>query len=232
MAALISGVGARLRRLFRLLVTDPRFVWLAIIVPVGLLVAAWFFLPSAPDLRVRVAGFGSTIAGVFLVVRGLVKTQRLFREKGYKGYRERFAAWLRRFPAIFRRSPKEIFGEGIATIGVVGSGTAVVSSPSTGKRTTSERLSALEARATAFDERLISMQKTHASDIKSLRASHQRESETRLAALTAIDDRLEELSVKGIDVELMGVAWFLFGEIFTTLTDLVMRCLTGMFGVP
>src|SRR5688500_15081446 len=126
MAALIVGVGARLRRLFRLVVTDPRFVWLAFIVPVGMLVAAWFFLPAAPDLRVRAAGFGSTIAGVFLVVRGLVKTQRLFREKGYRGYRERFVAWLRRFPPIFRRSPKEILAEGVASIAVVGSGTAVV----------------------------------------------------------------------------------------------------------
>jgi hypothetical protein len=230
--ALISGVGARLRRLFRLLVTDPRFLWLAIVVPIGILAAAWCFLPYAPDLRVRVAGFGSTVLGVFLVVRGLVKTQQLFKEKGYKGYRERFADWLRQFPPIFRRARTEIVAVGGSQIGISGSATAVVSSPSAGRRTTSERLSALEARATAFDERLTSMQKAHASDIKSLRVSHQHESETRVAALAAIDERLEELSVRGIDVELMAVGWFLFGETFTTLTDLIVACLTAMFGGP
>lgn len=157
----------------------------------------------------RVAGYAVTLAGVVLVGYGILQTQQMF---GRPRYGTRILAWLKRFPAIFR-SRKIVGAISTGGIGLSGSASATVRAGAK-DGSISARLRALEENVRRIDERITGVEQHTRSELQQLResiASEQREREQRDALL---GQRLEDYSAGSLDLELVGVAWVIFGQAF------------------
>ena len=214
-------------RVLRWLLIDPWPVWLGILVPVVTLAASWFFIPGAPGFRVRVAGLGLSIAGVGLVVRGLVDTQRLF---GRPTLQSRVKNWVRRLLRILKPPPIDLAASVTGTAHMTATLGGVEARGTVGAPSVEQRLSAVEADISRARREIEQLRTQHSTQIAALHSSHDLESTARAEADARLERKLEQFSVGGIDTELMGVAWFVAGEVLTTLTEEVARGLIVVLG--
>ena len=216
----LRTVRVRGGRVLRWLLIDPWPVWLAILVPVVTLAASWFFVPGGAGFRVRLAGLGLTIAGVGLVVRGIVDTQRLF---GRPTLRSRVKGWALRLPRILNPPPIDLAASVTASAHVTATLGGVEARGTVGAPSVEQRLSAAEADISRARREIEQLRTQHSTQIVALHSSYHLESTARAEADARLERKLEEFSVGGIDTELMGVVWFVAGEVLTTLTDEVAR---------
>lgn len=224
----LSGFGPRLRTFLRWL-REPWPAWLSVLVPVALLVSTWFWLPGSREFRVRSAGLGLTLVGAFLVARGIVQMQRRFARPDLPA---RFRLWWRRRPPLFLRPKGISITLSPASVGfsATAMGTLSIAPRPPRERDVSERLSALESLVSIVQGDVESIRAEHAAEISTLRAETEKERKAREAALAKIQKEFEDVSVGGMDVELMGVAWFLAGEILTTLPGEIAGGLSAILG--
>jgi hypothetical protein len=202
----------RPRQFLRWLLVEPRRVYLTLGLPLALL-AVCAILPLTAELTVRIAGFRTTLAGVWLVVDDI---RQRTKEGNRATIRTRLRDWVRRFPSFFRE-PQAITGAGHLVLDSVRlSATATVWLNAPADASPEQRIHALE------------------ENIKGLRAQVEEAARRQGDTATSLGDRIDQLTCRydqgiaqlatkvddistgGVDFEMMGVVWVIAGTALCT----------------
>jgi hypothetical protein len=205
---------------------DPRAVWGSLGVPAVILATAWL-LPLAPELRVRIAGFVVTLAGVVLVVVEILDRQHLF---NLKRIPERVLAWLNRFPRILLRPRPNVFDLQAAMGGLGAVGKAQVRVSAGPGASLERRVTILEQNLQLAEERITEVETDFTTQIRRLQSEGEAERRTREEHDLALRKQVEQLSVGGLDFELMGVVWVIIGSAFSTFPGEIARIAGRVLG--
>lgn len=196
----------RIRAFLNWLVVDPLAFWSAIGLPVVVLVACRRV--SFPgDVGVRSAGYILTLAGAFLVARGVLETQRLFERPRYL---DRVHAWLKRFTIPFKRR-SVIAAASSVTLGISGNATATLIRANK-KRSVSERLRLLEQDVKRLETLVDASVARVANDVAQLRAKIETERNQRSEELERVRKLLVQFSAGSLDWEVVGLVWLVVGQ--------------------
>lgn len=191
---------------------DPRAVWGSLGLPVAILFLAWL-LPLTPEFRVRIAGFLVTLAGVVLVVVEILDRQHLF---NLTRFPERTLAWLKRFPRIFLRVQPIVAHAQVAIGGIGAIGKAHVRVGAGPDASLEQRMIVLEQNLERADKRITEVETELSAEIRRLQSEGEAERRAREEHDNALRKQVEQLSVGGLDFELMGVVWVIIGSAFST----------------
>jgi hypothetical protein len=202
----------RIHALWRWFAIDPRIFWLTLGVPTFALGMARL-IPAPGELGARLAGFGVTLSGVYLVARGIRSRGQTFDRPGL---RARLIGWLRRLPPIFL--PAKIITASVKITGGVGSVSATgypVTMAISGA-SLERRIEVLEANLRIANQRIDAAEQSIRQESSELRRLWADERTSREGDLHRLHSKLMELSVGDLDLELAGVAWVVFGTAMTT----------------
>ena len=207
-----ANLVVRSRRIASWLLRDPWPVWLALIPPVVAILAGWY-LPFEPELRVRVAGFAVTLAGVGLVVKGIQEKRALF---GRPSFGSRIKSWVSRLPAVFGKPRAVVAKASISAGGAVAMGEAYVTTSASADAPVEQRLAVLEENLKRANDRISRLGERLNTEVNRLTAAISTETSARQAGDREVRERIEELSVGGLDLEAAGVVWVLAGTTYST----------------
>lgn len=209
----------RLRAFSQWLFREEAPGWL-VIAPVALIATAWIPYPALPELRVRIAGFAICMLGVALVVHGIKDKTRAF-SRPTMGQRVR--AWLDRQPQVFGRQPAitGVAGVSIGMVSVSGSGTVTAR----GRRTSTveDRVAELEEDVRRINERIAAAEVKIQTESTERRRAIEEARASSEEAVRKVSERLEDLSVGGLNFEAVGVAWLIVGNVVTTFPDFIAK---------
>jgi len=215
----------RLQAAYRWLFADPLPVWIGLGAPIVALLAAWL-LPFPGEFRVRIAGAVLTLLGIIQVTRGVLETQLLF---GRPTYKERVAKWAARLPPIFK--PRAIvMGASVATIG--GSTLRARGTVRTNAADDSleARVVALESNFKHLEREIQGTEERLETEIAKIGESVLKEQGDRNVHVSEIAKQLETYSTGGLDYELSGVCWVLFGQAFGSFPVEIAAALQRLLG--
>ena len=201
------------------LLFEPRFFWLAILVPVVVLAGASWFSPC--ELGVRGAGFAMTVAGVGLAVFGVLETRALF---GQESYRRRLWRWLSSLRPIFGRASVVSMTAHATLPALRASGTLTVQA-STKDGSLSARLRAVEENLKRIDDELSEAQKRLGDEVRAVREEFERSKVEHRTGISRVAAKLEEYSTGSLDLQLVGVFWVLAGQAFGSFPAEIARLL-------
>ncbi len=195
-----------LHRLLRHAFAGAKPFWIAVI---GFAAAAVLY---------RLAG--ATVATGFLELAGLALValdhERRRSEAGRPGLLAAGWAWLRGFPALFRR-PRPIHLEAHLTTSVeVAGDLTVVQTPGPG--------ATLEDRVKILEQELNRARQRHDRDLTAvtarvdhLAADVARERDERARRIADLDRKVTELSAGDVDLETVGLSWLTVGVVLSLL---------------
>lgn len=194
---------------FVAVVRDTKPVWLGITPPCLAVALAWA-IPKQGEFCVRAAGYVLTLLGAGLVARGIAGTQTLF---GRPKVSARLRQWGSRLVAVFRH-PRPIIGAGMSSSGgssMSGTGTVRWNARS---RDLHERVRVLEKNLYLTEERITSTEQRLGQEIQRARDELGKELSAADTRVVELSNRLEQYSTSGLDAELIGLVWVVFGQAF------------------
>ena len=210
----------RLRAFGRWLFVDARSAWAAFGVP-ALATVIGIALPAPSELGIRAAGYALTLAGVLLVVRGVIETQSLFKRPSY---RSRVTLWLKRLPPIFQRR-QVIVAAGAAALGMATASAraSVWSNPRDDSIT--ERVRVLEQNLGRVKEHVVAVENRLDQEVRAFQHSLATETSARDAKIAQLAQTIETYTTGSLDGELVGVAWVVVGQAFGSFPAEIARLL-------
>jgi hypothetical protein len=214
----------RVRPFFRWLFVDPLMLWMSLGIPLmPLMFFVW--LRPASELNVRLAGYGLTLAGIFIVVNSIRAKTRLF---GRPSVHSRARSWLARFPTFFGRAkPQTVALQG--HLGVSIGGSAELSFSRGPDASLEQRIFALEQNLDGLTVRVATGNQKMKEALQQVSETHAREISAVRSTANQFGSRFEELSVGSLDVELAAVVWVVFGNLYTTFPQEVANLLRHAF---
>lgn len=219
----------RWRRLGRWLFIEPWPVW-AWIAGIGFASLVGMSLGYDPSSQVGSAGATLQVLGLVTVALGLNKTRRLF---GRPGLVEKTVAWARKLPAIFRK-PKNVALKASAGAIAIGSARASVWVTPAPGASLERRVGAVERNLDQLKDNLQHARAELSQEIQELKSTVSRERKERAEADTSHEQKLAELAVGGLHIELVGLVWLLFGVVFGTLPQKsaqIIAWIAGLLGI-
>jgi hypothetical protein len=206
------NAGWRAKALGTWLILEPLPLWASVTVPLIGLAMGWA-IPVEPELRVRLAGYLVTLAGVGLVVKGIRDKRRHF---GRPALFERLRNWLSRLPALLG-GPRPVTGKAMMAAGAIfATGSGHVRLAVSSSAPLEERLAALEENLKRIDDRITGVDGQLRGSITELREAIRVESSAREQLHQSLKMQLESLSAGGLDFEAVGVVWVVVGNAFST----------------
>lgn len=212
---------------------DPRrdSPWLAVAgvvcaIGVGLFLR-WLFVADG-GAAVRYAGTALQILGLLTVAFGLRQTRRLF--PGRPGVGERIRAWFAQLVSAFRK-PQPI------TAHVVAAGGAVTVSGKARVRLGAGADAPLERRLEVFQQNLDRLQNEFDDEIRELSAkigrieqAVRKEADERKRADDGITRVIEEATIGGLNLEVVGLFWLALGVLGQGVPDEIAKLIALVSG--
>ena len=213
------------RTLFNWLFVEPFPFWLGIGIPILATGLAYWGWPGS-ELAMRWAGFVITVAGVLLVIKGLRDKRIMF---GRPAALSRLKEWLKRGKDAFvgRRVTHEarvaidtmLVNDDVSEL--------LLGGPDA---TTERRIHLIEDHLRRLDQRMASIRTEMGERITVEAERHRLAIEETKKHLATLKDRLEELSVGGLDFDTAGVLWVLAGSALATFPAELAAQMIRQFG--
>lgn len=191
--------------------------WLGALGVLGLGWALPLLWAPTPEAHMRWTGAFLQVAGVGTVAYGLSKTRALFDKPPVW---ESLVEWLKRLPTVLR-GPRTISGSAHLTMAPGSlSARGFVSSPSLSSDASLEdRIAALEEKHKELERQLHEVRghiDERAQEIEDQLSEEQR---AREAADERVNQRIEEASIGGLHLEVIGLVWLIVGILCASLPD-------------
>lgn len=204
-------ISARLRNLGRVI----RDGWPIGLFLVGCLVAWLVAVPFGESLQEKLqwSGWALQIFGLWTVAKGIRDTRKQF---GRPSARDWLITWLKRIPKALSK-PTDVSGTGTTA-----EASAVARGPSSrlGVRpdaSVEEKLEALEKRLDNLEENVNEVRSEMRKKVSQLKKDLSKERRERAKEASKLKRQLEDLSVGGLTLEAVGVAWLLLGITLSSL---------------
>lgn len=176
---------------------------------------------TTADDQVRYAGMVLQVLGVGTVAVGLSSARRLF---GRPSIWQRITAWVRRVPEVIRPKAQVVKGRLSAELPrLEGEGSGFVISQADGP--VEARVEELERAVEAIRHRMSSQKQALSQKVAHVRAGLDEESVGRMESDHEILRKLEEFSVGGVHLEIVGLLWIVLGVVLATIPREVLSLL-------
>lgn len=179
-------------------------------------ILSWFLSPTL-SAAVRYTGTMLQLLGLGMVAIGLGETRRLFRQPSL---RAKIAGWFGRLAAAFT-VPQPITGQasllGAVRATLTGEG-RLVSGVRPGAPL-EERVSVLEENLDRLRDELDARIQRLRQELATMKENIQRETQNRELNDQKITRMIEEVSIGGLHLEIVGLSWLILGVVGTSIPN-------------
>lgn len=212
---------------WRVLASKFREAWPTWLLLGGLasaLAIGWAFSKTLSD-AIRYAGMLLQLLGLITVAIGLSQMRRLF---GRPSFGTKVYAWFRGLASAFRR-PRPITLEGVGAIGSAQAfGDLRVSRGTRPDAPLEERVSTLEQNLRLFQEELDARVQQLRRELTGTKESIDRERRERVADNQRTNQKIDEVAVGGLYLEIVGLFWLILGVTGATIPGEIAACLLSV----
>ena len=213
----MDSVKRWVHRAYRVLIRETWRAWVPVVGLAGA-VAVGRLLGSDSVEQTAYAGALLQVGGLATVALGLHDLRKRFYPEGLRTrLRAAVAAWWRRVVGLFKkRQPLHLNARGAETFSMV-PGAELSMRAGYDENDLKGRMTALEKEFEQFKAASNAETQRLAEGVGKLKSKADRERAERIAADEANRSLLEEVTVGGLHLEVVGLVWLLFGVLFGTI---------------